>query len=246
MKNFKYCVMVFCIVGILVCILKNWNDSEFMLPLKSINDKTFREKVQTGDLLLTRSSNNFLSRMHSRFLGTPIAHVGLAVVEKKNDTLSNIYLFEAGPRGAQLRNINDYMNDGADCLWWRKLNVTEQRRKKIALIIEYFSFSSYSWNFMKDIPKELLSFERNNTFFKYESSMANSCGDLVAKIYNYCEILKIGNKRWMPGDFIKNMNFLNECFLESPINIIFSSQYKKEKIINNLIKIHDVFHRRFT
>lgn len=144
-------------------------------------------------------------------MGTPIAHVGIALVLEEN-----VYIFESGPRGAQLRNLEDYLKDGADCLWWKKINVSDQKRKKITLIVEYFSNSKYSWEFLKDIPKEILKIERN---YSNSDIMYNNCAEIVAKIYNLANILDLKKTRWLPIDFLKPIK--NHSF-DNSINVIFN------------------------
>jgi hypothetical protein len=102
------------IIVALMLILRVWNNPKINVPQKSIGKQEFKSLVRNGDLLMTRSSNNMLSRLHSRFLGTPIAHVGIAIVFNELTENAQVYLFEgSAPRGAQLRSLDDYMNNRA-------------------------------------------------------------------------------------------------------------------------------------
>ena len=207
------------IIVALTLILRVWNNPKINVPQKSINKNEFKTKVRNGDLLMTRSSNNVLSRLHSRFLGTPIAHVGIAIVFNECSENAQVYMFEgSAPRGAQLRNLDDYMNNGADCLWWSHLNTSEKMRKKIILTCEFYSESSYSWSFLTDIPKMLLGLEVNVS--EDNETMSNSCGDLVAQVYRTAGLLKTSKKNWMPSDFIKPIQF-KHAKINKPLNIIY-------------------------
>ena len=211
-------IMIMIIVALML-ILRVWNNPKINVPQKSISKQDFKTLVRNGDLLMTRSSNNLLSRLHSRFLGTPIAHVGIAIVFNELSENAKVYLFEgSAPRGAQLRSLDDYMNNGADCLWWSKLNTSDKLRKKITLVCEFFSESSYSWSFISDIPKLLLGLEVNVS--ENNETMSNSCGDLVAQVYKTAGLLKTSKTNWMPSDFIKPIQFKNAT-IEKPINIIY-------------------------
>jgi hypothetical protein len=134
-------------------------------------------------------------------------------------------MFESGaPKGAQLRKLDDYMRDGAECLWWRKVKASPLQKKRIELSIQYFSTSSYSWSFLRDVPREIfrLAQYRNNY---NDLSMSYSCADLIAKVYEKAKIFKKTNKNLLPMHFMETgLPFINGASLLEPINIIYMNK----------------------
>jgi hypothetical protein len=160
-----------------------------------ISNDTFKSRVKSGDLLLTRASNNWLSFLQSKFIKTPVSHVGLAYV---NALTRKTYMFESGaPRGAQLRDLDEYMSEGADYVWWRQLDDTF--RDKVVAGIEKYAKAPYSWSFLRQLPKEILGIEAPGQ--EGDKFNSFSCAELVARIYE--EAGAIGHKRhWLPIDFL--------------------------------------------
>lgn len=178
--------------------------------------------MKNGDIIGTRASNNWMSRMHSYILGTPIAHVGIAIVEEHGDQDGKVYLFESGaPRGAQLRDLDDYMQEGADCLWWRSLDVKEETRRRIVSEIEKSSTLAYSWAFLKRLPFEVSGLDAPGQS-QEEDDNTYSCGDLIASVYIRSGILAPHARQvWFPMHFLEDLK-LEEGLLTEPVNIIFS------------------------
>ena len=207
--------------------LQSWKRRlRFQLPSTSVSYRDFRARVQTGDLLLTRASNNWMSRLHALGLGTPVAHVGIAVVERAGDPMTRVFLFESGaPRGSQLRDLEDYMRDGADYVWWRPLTA-DAPRERILQGIERYSQAAYSWRFLKDLPQVLLGVGTPGHDGDEADEHANSCGDLVARVYEIAGLLRrpSGKRRWFP------MHYLDDSAMPwalargplAPVNVVFS------------------------
>ena len=198
---------------------------KFILPKETINYKQFKQEVKNGDLLVTKASNNPLSLIHSIALGTPVAHVGIALVEKEGDESSQVFMFESGaPRGAQLRNLDDYMLDGADYLWWRPLHVSDSARQDVVRAMEFYNKVPYSWEFLKDLPKLIFSIEIPGLIDEGKQWSA-SCGDLVANVFIRAGLIKSKIKKWLPMNFIDDseMNWeKNGSVFDEPINVIFN------------------------
>lgn len=181
-----------------------------LLPAKNISKVNFKEQVKTGDLLLTCASNNFMSFIHSLFLETPVAHVGLAV-----RTQNKIFLFESGaPRGTQLRDLDDYMKEGSDYLWWRPLNVSEEKRSIILDVIEARAKFAYCWSFLRHIPREMLGIE---TVEGVEEGRKKSCADLVANVYTDSGIFTKIKRAWFPKHFLQE---LPSQVVLPPLNVV--------------------------
>jgi len=180
-------------------------------PKESIKYDDFINVVQNGDLLFTRASNNTMSRLHAFALGTPVAHIGIALVFN-----SKVFIFESGaPRGAQLRDLSDYMQDGAERLWWRKLKADELQREKIVAQIQKLSMTYYNWNFLKRLPNEILGFDIPGSGECDDDLFSSNCGDLIAKVFQRSGFLENTNKCWFPMHFLEYISFL-----ENPINVI--------------------------
>ena len=187
-----------------------------------------RSQIRTGDLLMTRSSNNFVSDLHCKWLNTPISHVGVAVVENEGDELTRVFIFESSSgRGAQLRDLEDYARNGVSDVFIRHLNRDELKisREKVLRVIEGLSNAVYSFKFVADIPHKLLGFDRDDDARVKDdedeedddqSDEAYSCADLVYKVYcklGVVKALKKGNRRWFPKDFFLNkVNLLDSAF----------------------------------
>jgi hypothetical protein len=188
----------------------------------------FRKRVRNGDLLGTQASNNWMSRFHSFGLGTPIAHVGIAIVEQEGDALGKVYMFESGaPRGAQLRDLDDYMMEGAERLWWRPIDVDDTARKRIVSEIERAAHNAYSWSFLKQLPKELSGVEAPGL---YDDLMeACSCADLIAKIYTRAEVMVQSSRTsWLPMHFLEQLPSKRAATFLDPVNVIFNTDlYEK-------------------
>lgn len=224
------------ILAVLLCFVLLWALTSKKAYKKTLDAKTticlqeFKEKVKTGDLIGTRASNNWLSLLHSVGLKTPIAHVAIAVVHK-----GDVYMFESGaPRGAQLRNVEDYMNEGAECLWWREVYASENKIKKIMFEIERASRYAYSWDFLKRLPMDITGFDAPG-FYQEEEDFPSSCGQLIAKVYKNSGIFFRNDRLWMPKHFFQDMKpFLSEnCGFKEPLNVAFVKKTKinfKEKL----------------
>jgi len=198
---------------------------KFLQPKESINHKEFRKNVRSGDILLTRSSNNVLSLIHSIALGTPVAHVGMAVVVNEGDENTAVFMFESGaPRGAQLRNLDDYMNDGPDYVWWRRMRGDDETREKIVSNMERLSHVAYSWKFLKELPIILLGIEFPGAIEEGKQISA-SCADLIANVLINSGVIKSKHKTWLPMHFIDDNQFdwgEKGVLYDHPINVIFS------------------------
>lgn len=192
-------------------------------PAATIHHSTFRARVCNGDLLGTRASNNWLSRFHSLGLGTPIAHVGIALVEREGDPSGRVYMFESGaPRGAQLRDVDDYMQDGADYLWWRALDVSREARAAIVAEVERAGSLAYSWSFLKNLPQVLAGVDAPCQSHD-DAEEASSCADIVAKVYDRAGLLDSASRRaWLPMHFLEDaaLGPLGRV-LRAPVNVIF-------------------------
>ena len=209
------------IIGIILCFLIisslyiGKRRKRKLIPHKTIHHSEFRKNVKNGDLLGTLSSNNIFSRIHSIGLGTPIAHVGIAIVNEDDLGYKHVYIFESGAiRGAQLRNIDDYMNAGACRLWWRHLKVDEDIRNKIILEAEKMSSLPYSWEFLRNLPYELFGIDPPG--YTDDFSEANSCGDMIAKLYGKFGIVNNVKKSWLPMHFLEKLPYH-----ENPVNVLF-------------------------
>ena len=198
---------------------------KFLQPTETINHKEFRKQVRSGDLLVTKASNNILSLVHSFALGTPVAHVGMAIVVSEGDENTAVFMFESGaPRGAQLRNLDDYMADGADYLWWRKMSCKEHIRERVISNMEKLSHVAYSWAFLKELPIILLGIEVPGSIQEGKQISA-SCADLIANVLIQSGVIKAKHKSWLPMHFIDDSQFAwgeSGPIYEHPINVIFS------------------------
>lgn len=214
-------------MSILWCMIILWSiktheKTAKQKSLLTINHKDFRVKVRDGDLIATCASNNIMSRFHAVGLDTPISHVGIALVEKIGDEIGRIYIFEAGaPRGAQLRDLDDYMKDGAEKVWWVPLKATQEQRNKIINIISSFSSIAYSWSFLKNLPSQIFGFH----YGIIEEDTPCSCGELIARIYSKAGIILAAREYWLP------MHFLSlSSTHKNPQNIIFEGVEDLEQI----------------
>lgn len=183
--------------------------------VKTIHHTQFRKEVRDGDLLATRASNNVMSLFHASGLDTPIAHVGIAVVERQGDVSGRVYMFEAGaPRGAQLRDLDEYMSDGAEQLWWRPLKATAAQRALVMQAIAKLSGVAYSWAFLKSLPREVMGFDAPGA--AADTDTPCSCAELIARAYAKSGIAMQSRPAWLP------MHFLGPLpSHEPPINVIF-------------------------
>lgn len=199
-------------IFVIYLAIKHYSPNKKRLqPKQSVNRKEFFDSVKDGDLIVTRACNNWMSRIHSFFLKTPVAHVGIAVKGE-----NNIFLFEASaPRGSQLRDIDQYMNEGAESLWWRPLKIPDKKRQDILLEIEKYSNHPYSWDFLKHLPKEIFGVDAPCVIENEDFS--SSCGDLIAKIYTNVGLIQHSHRSWFPMNFIE---YQNDMF-DLPINVIF-------------------------
>jgi hypothetical protein len=197
---------------------------KLIAPSQTITKSEFKKKVKNGDLIGTLATNNIFSRLHSILLKTPIAHVGIAVVETEGDENGQVFLFESGlPRGAQLRNLDDYMADGADRLWWCPLNTKKEKRIRVVEEIEKLSSAAYSFSFIKGIPFELFGVEAPGISIA-EKEHAFSCADMIARIYYKAGIMEKRaiekNNFWLPIHyFLKHSQFGNNEQIGNPINV---------------------------
>lgn len=195
----------------MIFILKQKSTPKLLLtPTINVSANKFRQNVKTGDLLLTCSSNNTMSFLHCLFLETPVAHVGLAVCIN-----NRLFLFESGaPRGTQLRDLNEYMKEGSDYLWWRPLNVSSEQRFRILDTIESTAKFAYCWSFLKHIPREMLGIE---TVDGTEGGLKKSCADLVANVYMETGIFEKIKRSWFPKHFLQE---LPSTVIMDPQNVI--------------------------
>ena len=197
----------------------------FYLPTEKIKYSQFRKHIRTGDLIMTQASNNLMSSLHSQWLRTPVAHVGIAVVDKEGDDMTRVFMFESSSlRGSQLRDLEDYVRDGVENIWIRSINRQKFSRESILSAIEEKALAPYSFKFIKDVPKLIMGFSPEENDFNGESAFdddSNSCGELVLKIYEKIGALYIGadtakkpkSKRWFPKDFVTNrMSFPRDTF----------------------------------
>jgi len=151
-----------------------------------------------------------MSLAHSLFLETPVAHVGLAVCSG-----NKLFLFESGaPRGTQLRDLDEYMKDGSDYLWWRRLEVNDEKRSLLLDSIESHAKFAYCWSFLRHIPREMLGFE---TVEHLEGGLKTSCADLVASVYTECGIFSKIKRSWFPKHFLQD---LPTRVLQAPVNVL--------------------------
>lgn len=231
--NFKFLLYNFIgligILSLLFAVRVKLKRSKKIEPRYSIHHTEFRKRVRTGDLLGTLSSNNFMSRFHSFGLMTPIAHVGIAVVEEEG-TVGKVYMFESGaPRGAQLRDLDDYMNEGADRLWWRHLDVCDLTRENILQEIEKHCNHPYSWSFLRNLPMELFGFDPPG-LTQEDFGIGSSCADMIASIYHASGIRFFHKTRdWLPMHFFEDLTF---SFVNKHKSSSINKEFKGEKQLN--------------
>ena len=169
-----------------------------------------RSEIRSGDLLMTRASNNLFSDLQCKWLQTPISHVGIAVVENEGNDLTRVFMFESSPgRGAQLRDLEDYAKNGVRDVFIKPLNRDDIHISKhfILRTLEEFSRAEYSFKYLADIPHELFGFDRENDDSDNENDLDSySCADLVYAVYKKLGIVKQlhQKKRWFPKDFFLN------------------------------------------
>ena len=121
-----------------------------------------RSQMRTGDLIMTMSSNNVVSELQQVWLSTPITHVGIAVVENEGNELTRVFMFESSlPRGAQLRDLEDYARDGVHDVFVQHLNREDFKISRELLLhtIESFANSAYSFRYIADIPYKMIGLE---------------------------------------------------------------------------------------
>jgi hypothetical protein len=205
---------------------------------------------------MTRSSNNFVSDLHCKWLNTPISHVGVAVVQNEGDKLTKVFMFESSSgRGAQLRDLEDYVRNGVSDVFIRHLNREELKisREKVLRVIESLSNAVYSFEFVADIPHKLLGFDRDDEARlrdewdgedEEQADEAYSCADLVHRVYCKLGVVGTGShkskRRWFPKDFFLNkVNLLDSAF--GDIRSVFFNdldQVDKKRILLSLEKIY--------
>lgn len=169
----------------------------------SVSKQTFYAHVQTGDVLLTRTSN-ILSYLQARTMLSAVSHVSLAVVD---DMTKKVYMFESGaPRGSQLRDLDDYMKDGADYMWWRTLD--PKFKEKVTSGIEKYAKSAYSWGFLRHLPREILGIDAPGQ--ERDESTSFSCGELVGHILEEAGAVQPRNA-WLPIDFLGEFTHLSDA-----------------------------------
>jgi hypothetical protein len=123
-----------------------------------------------------------MSKIQSFFLKAPITHTAIAIVENEGTDEAVVYLFEMScPRGAQLRNLENYMRDGAERIWWRPIIASKKIRNNIISEIEKFSSKPYDARFLQNIPKELFGIDAPS--ISMEDNFGFSCADLIVNIY---------------------------------------------------------------
>lgn len=255
-----------CIITLSICLLwfirHNWLGLE-KLKTSPKQPKTelysnVRSQIRTGDLLMTRSSNNFVSDLHCKWLNTPISHVGVAVVQNEGDTLTKVFMFESSSgRGAQLRDLEDYVKNGVSDVFIRHLNREDLKisREKVLRVIESLSNAVYSFEFVADIPHKLLGFDRDDDARlrdewddedEEKADEAYSCADLVYRVYYKLGVVGAGVKkssqkrRWFPKDFFLNKVNLSDFAFGDIRSVFFNDldQVDKKRILLSLEKIY--------
>jgi|688.fasta_scaffold55765_3 hypothetical protein len=206
-----------------------------------------RSQVRTGDLIMTRASNNLVSDLHCKWLKTPISHVGIAVVESEGSDLARVFMFESSAgRGAQLRDLEDYARNGVSDVFIKHLNREQLKISKetVLKIIESFSKAEYSFKFLADIPHKLMGLDLEGSESEDdEMEESYSCADLVYNVYKKIGIVINSKKRrWFPKDFfLDKVDFLDSAFSE--IRSVFFNdldQVDKKRISVSLQRIFDL------
>lgn len=237
------------LAGAGLCVLLAWavhtasRRQRLVLPSATVSGGDFRSRVRDGDLLLTRASNNWMSRLHSLGLSTPVAHVGIAMVETEGERTSRVYMFESGaPRGSQLRDLDGYMHEGADYVWWRPLRVPDAVRSRIRAAVERLSRSAYSWSFLADLPQELMHVRAPFAHETDDDDVAElgaaSCAELVARVYELAGVMQGRGRgrrhraRWLPMHFLDDRALPwasgGVSPLDPPLNVVFPSRKEAE------------------
>ena len=203
-----------------------------------------RKDIRTGDLLMTRAKGT-ISDLHCKWLNTPIAHVGIAVVENEHDPLSRIFMFESSlPRGAQLRDLEDYAREGVHDVYIRHLNREELMIPKDAFfrVIERFSKSAYSFQFLADIPQKIFDYDFDYNY-QHNVDEAYSCADLVYKIYSIFHIVKPSKRRWFPKDFFLDKVKFEKNALSEIRSVSFDDldNVEKKRISSAFLKLFSLF-----
>jgi hypothetical protein len=222
LKGFQK-LMLTCIICIILswALLKKIKSKKVLKPHQLITRSDFFKNVKNGDLIGTLANNNVMSKIQSFWLKAPITHTAIAIVENEGTDNANVYLFEMScPRGAQLRNLENYMRDGAERIWWRPLVASQEMRNKIVLEIEKHSSQPYDAKFLQNIPKQLFGIDAPSITSEYNFGF--SCADLIVDIYVKTGIMKHNNNKfWMPSDYFEmDSYFVNEKILD-PISVTF-------------------------
>lgn len=206
-----------------------------------------RSQVRTGDLIMTRASNNLVSDLHCKWLKTPISHVGIAVVESEGSDLARVFMFESSAgRGAQLRDLEDYARNGVSDVFIKHLNREQLKISKETVLktIESFSKAEYSFKFLADIPHKLMGLDLEGSESEDdEMEESYSCADLVYNVYKKIGIvINPKKRRWFPKDFfLDKVDFLDSAFSE--IRSVFFNdldQVDKKRISVSLQRIFDL------
>lgn len=195
-----------------------------------VDYKLFLKNVQTGDILLTRANNNYLSCAQEYFLHAPATHASIIVKISEDE----IYMYEGATfRGAQFRSLFDYVeNSNVGGLFWRQ---TYENEKNIMNQILSYVHTSYDWSFIKYVFYEALgisflyylfiSYEKLIKLFKsgmqfYEREDYN-CSNLIARIFENLDIIKpkLVNHAIFPSHFL-NDAILQPKKLSLPIKVI--------------------------
>lgn len=165
-------------------------------------------------------------------------------------------MFESSSgRGAQLRDLEDYVRNGVSDVFIRHLNREELKisREKVLRVIESLSNAVYSFEFVADIPHKLLGFDRDDEARlrdewdgedEEQADEAYSCADLVYRVY--CKLGVVGTssrkskRRWFPKDFFLNKVNLSDFAFGDIRSVFFNDldQVDKKRILLSLEKIY--------
>jgi hypothetical protein len=254
--------MMFRVVLLFLLVVLVW----FQIPKPNLNTpkqpktKLFskiRSQMRTGDLIMTMSSNNVVSELQQFWLSTPITHVGIAVVENEGNELTRVFMFESSlPRGAQLRDLEDYARDGVHDVFVQHLNREEFKISRESLLhtIESFANSAYSFRYIADIPYKMIGLELGNDT-RYDEKEKNisdksySCGDLVYQVYDKMNLMQksTSKRRWFPKDFYTNKVLFKEGAFSELQSIYFDDleNSDRKRLSQKFQNVFSLLHKTF-
>ena len=191
----------------------------------------FKDVVQTGDLLLTRSTGNFLSDIQEYFIHAPVTHVSI-IIKSKN----KLFIYEGTTlRGTAVRELDDYL-EKSKCknIFWRQLYSEKSKLKKE--LIKY-SASHYDWTFLKYVL-----FHMTNLSFIYnilvaydvlKNSIGKALGLYIREAYN-CSSLVV--------QILKNLDAIDPTYVTEAIYpshfLPYHAKILNSKLLGNVIKIN--------